>query len=387
MSRAESNVRVGAETFTPEPQGHQFKVKNGMTYYTPMYPGKDVQVEIESQSAGPPSAPAAHNTAVEDGVRSGVTGMIPPLPTDNEAFQTTYLTYDTTRDPFNHQPYLEAIEPTVRFRLNLGAVLGQAVLLVLLPTVAVLVANRMQSACIYRENEMEKMQLYDYTDKVRSLAYVHVKNKDVTRFPRPDKARTGDICSLLVDASLQERESLIRDYMGPFVTRRFNTDQKRRCGYFNKPDDIGSGQNKWKSVYTKVNTRGFHYGATPALTNKKTKEQYTYVCVMDPIGIAVLGTEYIVEYLSLIGIFMFIIAYLFGPGAHNDKCFTIAIIGTVMVSGMGVAMATVLLTALYVYSLKFVVRKVYTKEIAATELEITRRKELRAAHGTCPPAA
>jgi len=313
--------------------------------------------EWHESNADPPS--------IEDGVRTGVSGLIKPIPTDETAFRTTYLTYNTVRSIFNFEPFKSAIKKDKRFKWNLLAVVGSGLLLILFPSISVLHADRKQEDCVFRENEMETLKVYDYHDSEHKIVQTYVKNPS-NKYPRPDKSRGKETCELIIDAHLEERESLIRDYVGPLLSRVYDTASKRECGYFNKPEDIGVGQ-PWSVIYALTAETGFHYGSPPPLTTKPEKDEYVYVCVMKPIKILVLGTEYIVEYLSLAGIAVFIIAYLLGPGAHQEKCFTIAIVGNIMVAGMGTAIATVFFTEGYVWSLKSFVSCLYSKEIATVK--------------------
>jgi len=305
--------------------------------------------------------------AIQDGVRTGVTGMVTQLPTDRSAFRTTYLVYETVRDPFNNGVFL-GLSKSTRRRLNIFAALGQLLILTLPTAIYMISADANTGACTYRQNEMVTAAVWDYSSGGEIKSHIHIKNKDISGFPRPDKARTEATCTLLLDASLERRESMIRDYMGPFATRKIDTSKRKRCGYFNRPDDIGGlGPNhKWTVAYIDIVESGFHYGTAPVIEKQRPSgnSDYVYVCVMEPIIVQIFGTDYFVEYLSMIGIALFFLASLFGPDLYHDKCFTVAIIGMVMLSGMTVAMATVFLTALFIATLKMCVRKAFSKTLA-----------------------
>jgi len=317
-------------------------------------------------------------SAIEGGVRTGVTGMVPQLPTDRTAFRTSFLVYETVRDPFNNGIYL-GLTKAARRRLNILAAIGQFLILVLPTMVHMVTSDANTESCTYRQNEMETATVYDYKGGAKIRMYTYIKNKDISSFPRPDKARTEATCALLLDASLERRESMIRDYMGPFATRKIDTSKRKRCGYFSKPDDLGGvGSNhKWTMAYFALEKLGFHYGSPPVIEKQRpegsAKDGYIYVCVMEPIIVQIFGTDYFVEYLSMIGIAVFFLVSLFGPDLYHDKCFTIAIIGMVMLSGMAVAMAAVFVTALYIATLKWVVRLVFKERLAAYDSQCRER--------------
>lgn len=284
-----------------------------------------------------------------------------PIPTDSTAFTTTYLVYETVRTPFTERLYGHISKET-RKKLNILAAIVQAAILVL-PTIVYLASAEVdEHACTFVTNPMKKVAVWDYSKK--SWDYIRGYKPESSYEVDEGSIRTLQICEQIIDASLERRESLLRNYLGPFAVRRGDTKKQFQCGYIEKPDVLATGEQQGIVPYNQLYEYGYYYGAAPLLQSTRNKDKTKNpikVCIMEPVHITVLGTDAFMKWVSVLGIGLFVFMYLFGPKMYHDKFFTISIIGMVMVSGVAVSMVAVFTTAIYVSTMRWAVSKVVPK--------------------------